>query len=117
MTVNALIHNSISCSQNKTKARKEERVRSTISVILVTLIVLGLFFYILEVNAIAGSGYKMRELNKEIKELEAENKIMQVNISNLRSINNLEEKAQDFEMVEAETVEYVTLHYRTVAEK
>jgi len=88
---------------------QKNKARRLLAMVLIFSILLIGFFYILEVNNIASKGYKIRSLKKQIKELKNKNKGLQINISHLKSISNLQLKTENFNMVEAESIEYVTL--------
>lgn len=112
MTVISLVQSNIIRSRSsiyKEKVLQKNKARRFLVVVLIFSIVIVLFFYILQANTITTKGYKIRDLKKQITELENENKILQVNISNLKSISALQSKIESFNMVKAENIDYVTL--------
>lgn len=93
----------------KKEAFQKNKVRKFLAILLIFFIVATIFFYILQVNTIAAKGYKIRGLKKRIDELQNKNKLLQVNVSNLKSIHVLQSKTESFDMVKAQSVEYVDL--------
>lgn len=65
--------------------------------------------YVLTTNYIAAEGYAIKNLQKQVRELESINKSLQVEVSNLKSNNILEAKSNDLNMVKAQSIEYVSL--------
>lgn len=112
MTVNCLVQSHIIRSRSsafKEETSKKKKVSKFVAMALIFFIIVGIFFYILQVNTIAAKGYKIRGLKKKIDTLGNESKILQVNISNLKSINFLQSKTQALNMLKAQDVEYVNL--------
>lgn len=72
-----------------------------------------MFIYCLEVNGLATTGYKIRSFEKEFSSLENINKDLQIEISNLKSIDALQLAIYDFNMVKASNIEYVDLDTAT----
>jgi cell division protein FtsB len=96
-------------SLSKEVISQREKTRRLLATILIFSIVVAVFLYILQINSIASSGYKIGDLKKEITKLENENKILQVDISNLKSIDVLQSMTKDLKMVKAQDIEYVTV--------
>ena len=72
-----------------------------------------MFIYCLEVNSLATTGYKIRNFKKELGDLENINKDLQIEISNLKSIDALQLATYNFNMVKASNIEYVDLDTAT----
>lgn len=96
-------------SAYKKEINQRQKTRKFLAIILISCIIISLFLYIFQTNGIAAEGYKIRSFKKQIRELEDENKTLQVNTSNLKSINILQSKTEDLDMVQAKSIEYVTL--------
>jgi cell division protein FtsB len=112
MTVISLIQSNIihrRSSAHKELTSQKDKARRFLAILLIFSLFLILFLYVLQVNNIAADGYKIRGLKERIEALENRNKILQVNISNLKSIGVLQSKTESFNMVKAQTIEYVTL--------
>lgn len=112
MTVISLVQSNIihrHSSVYKEKSSQKKKARRFLAMVLIGCIIIVASLYILQVNSIAAKGYKIRDLKKQINELKDRNKAFQVNISNLKSIDNLQSKTETFNMVKAQDIEYVTL--------
>lgn len=72
-----------------------------------------MFIYCLEVNSLATTGYKIRNFKKELGDLENINKDLQIEISNLKSIDALQLATYNLNMVKASNIEYVELDTAT----
>lgn len=117
MTVISLAHSNISRLQ--TRARKESYSVSKTKKFLVIFLIfaIGLFglIYILEVSSITSSGYKIKSLKKQLNELDKQTKTLQITISDLRSINVLQLKSENFGMMKAREIEYLAIPLIDVA--
>lgn len=112
MSVLSLVQSNIVRSHSsayREKISQKNKATRLLAIVLVACIILALFIYIFQVNSLASKGYKINGLKKKIEQLEDENKTLRINISNLKSINSLQTKTKDFNMVEAENIEYVIL--------
>lgn len=112
MTVISLAQSNIvhpRSSAYKKEINQKQKTRRFLAIILIFCLISSVFLYVLQTNSIAAKGYKIRDFKKQIRELEDRNKTLQVNISNLKSINVLQSKTENLDMVKAESIEYVTL--------
>lgn len=111
MTVISLAHQNISrsCFAYKKQTCKGNKIRAILSMVLIFSVAIFIFLYVSQANSIASNGYKINELKKRIYVLEETNKTSQINVSNLKSINNIQLKIKDFNMVQAQNIEYVVL--------
>ena len=118
MTVNSLAQSNIIRSYSKKEIIQKSKAKRLLAIGLIFSILLAIFLYIFQVNGIAASGYRIGELKKQVYQLEETNKVLQVNISNLKSIDSLQLKTKNFDMVRAQSIEYVVLSpTRAVAAK
>lgn len=86
----------------------------------VCLSVFILFFGILHVislSAMSTKGYDMTKLQKQITSLERENQKLEFKIAKYSSMQNIQERLNNMEMVVAENVEYATILGTTVARR
>jgi hypothetical protein len=112
MTVANLVHSNIvrpRCPIYRTESFRTAKAKRCTVGILVFAISLAGFLYVFATNNIAVKGYKISSLQKQANELETINKNLQVEVSNLKSINVLEAMSEDLEMVKAQKIEYVSL--------
>ena len=120
MTVTSLVHSNIVRAKSsvfKQEASQKTKARKLLVMFLIFSIAVVGILYILQVNTIATKGYEIRGLKKKIGKLGDQNKVLQVGISNLKSVNALQSKTESFNMIEAEKIEYVILSSPNVAEK
>lgn len=75
----------------------------------------GLYLY--EVNSAAVKGFKMKEIEKKVDDLRAENKKLENNSAKYESITTTQEKTRELQMVPSRSVEYVTVTPGGVAKK
>jgi cell division protein FtsL len=112
MTVASLVHSNIVNSRRssyKTGTCQSKRAKRFLTYILIFAVLSCGFLYVFVTNNIAAKGYEIRSLTKQMNELNSVNKNLQVEVSNLKSINALGAKSSDLEMVKAQKVEYVSL--------
>jgi cell division protein FtsL len=112
MTVAALTHSSVvrpNYSIYRMSAGQRKRAKKLMASILLFSIFICGFLYVFATTNIAAKEYKIRTLSKQMNELESINKGLQVEVSNLKSINILEAKSGDLQMVKAQKIEYVSL--------
>lgn len=117
MTVISLVQSNI--IHRRSSAYKEEilqknKVRKFLAIVLIGCIIFVILLYVAQINSITAKGYKIRGFKKQIGELEDTNRALQVNISNLKSMGNLQSKTRNLDMVKAQNFEYVTLPSATV---
>lgn len=120
MTVTSLVQSNIIRSRSsiyKEGKNQREKARKFLAMILIFAMITVMILYVLQVTSIAAKGYEIRGLKKRIAQIEEKNKALQVNISNLKSVNSLQSKTETFNMVKAEEIEYVILSPANVAAK
>jgi cell division protein FtsL len=81
-----------------------------ISLTFVTIILACLLclFYLAQSNAVATTGYKIRELEQRRKELQEDNEKLQLEAARLQSIKEVEDTAEDLKMVPSKQVNYLS---------
>lgn len=117
MTVISLAHVNIVRSQVSNRREESSKIKTKkllVMLLIVSILVVGLF-YIVQANSITTEGYKIRTLRKELAELEDKNKVLQINISDLKSINVLQSKTESFGMIKAQNIEYLAMPLANVA--
>ena len=98
-------------NKNKTRLEKKLAVKqwmvgTSCRICLIIFTVAFSLLYLLQTNAVSSKGFEMSELEKQINELERETQKLDVEISRHRSIQSIEERLQNLEMVAADNVEY-----------
>ena len=109
MTVTSLAQSNIIKSHFKKETIQKSKAKKFLAIVLIFSILFAIFLYIFQVNGIGASGYRIGGLEKQIRQLKETNTALQVNISNLKSIDNLQLKTKNFDMVRAQSIEYVVL--------
>lgn len=112
MTVTSLVHSNVVRSHRSTYRAEFRTQRKTIkctACVLIFAVLLCGILYIVITNNISAMGYKIRNLTKQASELNSVNKSLQVEISNLKSINALGAKSENLEMTKAQKIDYVSL--------
>ena len=74
--------------------------------ILVSILVLGLT-YLFQINALGTKGYQIRNLEQKIKELSVEQKVLEVEGSELKSITRIQQEAMARNFVPTQGVNYI----------
>ena len=80
--------------------------KPVLGVFLMVMLVGALSVYLLEVNNIAAKGYEIRDLEKQVTEIQDENEKLSVRVIELKSMDQLNEKVAALDMVPVETMAY-----------
>lgn len=79
------------------------------------LIVLGLsiiicfFIYISQIAIISSKGFIIAELEKKMSALQDQNKVLTLELTNVKEISNLEEYSKEKNMVNIDKINYISL--------
>lgn len=89
--------------------RKTKTLDSTtqINLILLSLIVILGLTYLFVINSLSTKGYEIKKLQSQLNQLESEQKSLQVQASNLQSIDHIQQTAKLLNFVPATNVTYV----------
>ena len=90
--------------KRKTKAWSSSLQLNLMLLVCTIVMVLG---YLFMVNALGTKGYEIRKLEQEVRLLESDQKKMQVETSDLQSINRIQLYAQKLNYVPATNVTYL----------
>jgi hypothetical protein len=92
----------------KTRKLKRSKGRSAI-LNLSILVIAGIVgvFYLFQTNFIAIEGYKIDDLKKQISELQAQNRDLELKTIEMQSIVNLEDRVSSLNMVEVGKVSHI----------
>ncbi len=86
-------------SQNKNKNRL---------IFLCLFVFIGCIMYLWQINGLATKSYQIKDLEGKLSELKDENKKLQVEITELRSITRLNERVKKLNMQEVSRLEYLS---------
>lgn len=93
----------------KPQKQKEIKCASKITrkIILFSFVLIGLF-YLIQTNSLAVSGLKITDLNKQISKLKNDNKQLEIEFLQLKSISKIEQASEKLEMVKIDSAKYLT---------
>ena len=89
---------------HKSKSNPGRVILSTL--IIISIISIG-FAYIAAANGVVSQGYALRDLKEQLAQLQVDNQKLQIEAARLQFPANLEEIAQEYNMVEVGEVVYL----------
>lgn len=107
------------------KTRRIKKTKKIISIlglkfisgIGIVFLIAGVGFYLYEVNSAAIKGFKIKDMERRVENLRAENKKLENNSAKYESITAMQEKTKKLQMVPSRLVEYVMVLSGDVAKK
>lgn len=89
--------------------RKSKILESGISTNLILLVIIAMLAlsYLFMVNSLGTKGYEIRKMEQQLRSIESTQKNLQVEASDLESINHLQLEAQKLNFVPATNVTYL----------
>ena len=110
-------------SCHNTNMRKKKRGfirlignRSLRASLSVSIIVLS-FFYVMQTNAASTKGYLMSDLENQIKTLEQENRRLEVEIAKNQSMQSIQERLAQVDLVAIDHADYLNVVGTAVAQR
>jgi len=91
-------------AKRKTKSSVSAKI---LNLSILTGIVLLSLVYLFEINALGTKGYEIKKLEQQVREVEEEQKNLQMRASDLQSINRIQENAQKLNFVPSTNVVYL----------
>ncbi|MBI4993059.1 MAG: hypothetical protein HZC26_02905 [Candidatus Magasanikbacteria bacterium] len=82
-----------------------------------SLVVVFGVMYVAQTNAISTKGYTMNDIEKQIQALEQENQKLEFEIANYRSMQSIQSRLTNLDLVASENIKYVTLTGSAVARR
>jgi len=92
-------------------------VSTTFRVLLVSFIAVFSFLYVLQTNSVSTKGYVISDIEKSINNLESETKKLQVEIARHGSMQSIQERLGQTNLVAIENIEYLEVMGNTVARR
>jgi len=86
-------------------------------ILMLGLILVGGFFYVLQISAVSTKGYEISSLTRQIQDLEIENRSLEVKVAEYRAIENIESRLAQANFISVEGVEYLSGFGHTVARR
>ncbi len=87
----------------------------SLRIALLVLFVVVVFAYLWQVNSVATSGYRLKELEKKISILEKRHSKLLLQATELKSLSRIEEKSKELGMVANDTIYYLTADKSVIA--
>ncbi len=86
----------------------------------ISLAVIGVFialsvFYLMQVNNLIGKNFELRGLQKNLAKSEQENQVLSVNLTQMRSLGNLERAAKNLNLISIDKPGYLKMTPGTFA--
>ncbi len=75
------------------------------------------FLYIWQINSVSTKGYEISDLEQQIKQLEQENRKIDVHIAEYSSMQSIQARLANADLVPVDNVEYITLVGTAVAQR
>ena len=75
--------------------------------LLILLIISFSVLYVIQANSIATGGYRIEKYKNELKSLQSENKNLELKLSEVQLLSNLEKKVESLKMVKIGKIEYL----------
>lgn len=97
--------------------RRRWMVGNTLRVITVTMITLFGFLYVIQTNASSAKGYALSDLENQIRDLKREEDKLEVEIATHQSMQKIQERLPDTDLVAVDKVEYLTAVGQVVAQR
>jgi len=98
-------------------ALKRLAMSHTARVALFVFCVVAGFLYIWQTNTVSTKGYMITELEQNIRQLEYENRKIEVEIAEKSSLTSVEQRLDDVKLVAVDHVEYVDVLGGAVAQR
>ena len=84
--------------------------------ILILIFSMG-FLYLVQVNKATTKGYQMRDLETRINVVEESNQKLEIQVTELQTLDSIKERSQTLGMVPTDKVKYIKVTGSTVAKK
>jgi len=90
-------------------------LNNTFRMVLAVFVFAFGILYVVNISSISTKGYDMTDLQKQITELERENQKLDFKIAKYSSMQSIQDRMKDMDLVAAENIEYATIIGNTVA--
>lgn len=101
-----------SAKQIKTNTKKKIKMISIstkiLNVTLITLLFVFSFAYLVQMNSLSTKGYQIKELESKISDLQQDSKDLELQVFELKSMDNIKSKVSQLNMVKVDKVEYLS---------
>lgn len=87
----------------------------TLTVILISLVCFLSLLFLAQIFQSSTKGYEISDLERKVKELKEQNKVMEIRAAELRSFENIKNEAEKLNMTQANKIVYIKQSGRSVA--
>lgn len=108
-------------TKNSKKAKrlkwKKMFLSTTFRVMLILVIAFFGVLYLVKVNSVSTSGYKISKLKSKINKLESKNRQLRVKIAQKRSLQNVTKRIEKLDFVKANKITYIKDKEKAIVKK
>jgi len=104
-------------NKTKTKSRNYSRLSRWLNKILVVLIIGAVLSYIIVANDLSIQGFRLKALKEKMADLKKENDAIELRVAELKSYENISQRAQAIKMVKVGSIDYITVTDSAVAKR
>ena len=94
--------------KRRTVSQKAKESKFTVSMFSVALVCVAGLLYIFQISGVATKGYEIEDYEKTLSELQRENQKMQIEIADLKSMDNLENESGKLSAIDYKDIIYIT---------
>ena len=94
--------------RRRTVSQKAKESKFTVSMFSVALICVAGLLYVFQISGVATKGYEIENYEKTLSELHRENQKMQIEIADLKSMDNLENESEKLSAIDYRDIIYIT---------
>ena len=94
--------------RRRTVSQKAKESKFTVSMFVAVLICAAGLLYIFQISGVATKGYEVGNYEKTLFELQRENQKMLIEIADLKSMKNLENKSGKLSAIDYKNIIYIT---------
>lgn len=116
MNIKVYSRNRVTLREKRVR-RREGMIGAMLKVIAVSAITIFGFLYVIQTNASSAKGYALSDLEGQILDLKREADKLEVEIAAHQSMQKIQERLHDADLVEIDTVEYLTAVGQVVAQR
>lgn len=84
--------------------------------LLALVVVMGVM-YVFQTSTVSTRGYEMSDLKAQVQKLERDNQSLQFQIANYRSMQSIEKRLKDSNLVVADNIQYINLNSSAMARR
>jgi len=114
--MNSFLKKKVTIRQKQEKIRRIIVSNSFRAVLLVFMVVFG-FLYVWQTNTVSTKGYIMSDLEKSIRTLENETQRLEVDIAKNKSMQSIQGRLSQTDLIAFSNVDYVTVVGSAVAKR